>query len=251
MKELQIVYKNISELNPYENNPRFNDDAVEYVANSIKEFGFKNPIILDNNNVIICGHTRYKAAKQLEMENVPCIICSDLTPEQIKAFRLADNKTAELADWDMDLLNQEFADILDFDMSLFGFMDNIPDVNLDLTDDNKYSTNIQIPQYEITGECPTLEALVDEDKCNFLLGKIEQANIPEEIKAFLRKAATRHYAFNYKNIAEYYAHAPAEIQELMEESALVIIDYNNAIRNGYVQLSEDLKSLVESEEENA
>ena len=77
-----------------------------------------------------------------------------------------------------------------------------------------------------------------------LLEKIEQVDIPEEIKAFLRKAATRHYAFNYKNIAEYYAHAPAEIQELMEESALVIIDYNNAIRNGYVQLSEDLKSLV-------
>lgn len=170
MKELQIIYKNISELNPYENNPRFNDEAVEYVANSIKEFGFKNPIILDNNNVIICGHTRYKAAKKLKMNTVPCIVCSDLTPEQIKAFRLADNKTAELADWDMDLLNQEFADILDFDMSLFGFMDNIPDVNLDLTNDDKYSTNIQIPQYGITGECPTLEALVDEDKCNSLLG---------------------------------------------------------------------------------
>ena len=104
------------------------------------------------------------------MNTVPCIVCSDLTPEQIKAFRLADNKTAELADWDMDLLNQEFADILDFDMSLFGFMDNIPDVNLDLTNDDKYSTNIQIPQYGITGECPTLEALVDEDKCNSLLG---------------------------------------------------------------------------------
>lgn len=67
MKELQIIYKNISELNPYENNPRFNDEAVKYVANSIKEFGFKNPIILDNNNVIICGHTRYKAAKKLKM----------------------------------------------------------------------------------------------------------------------------------------------------------------------------------------
>ena len=83
MKELQIVYKNISELNPYENNPRFNDEAVEYVANSIKEFGFKNPIILDNNNVIVCGHTRYKAAKKLEMENVP-YICSDLTLQQNK-----------------------------------------------------------------------------------------------------------------------------------------------------------------------
>lgn len=249
--DIKIIYKPTDKIVPYENNPRLNDEAVEPVANSIKQFGFKVPIIIDSSNVIVAGHTRLKAAKQLGMDKVPCIIASDLTEEQIKAFRLADNKTAELADWDMDLLNQEFADILDFDMSLFGFMDNIPDVNLDLTNDDKYSTNIQIPQYGITGECPTLEALVDEDKCNSLLGKIEQANIPEEIKAFLRKAATRHYAFNYKNIAEYYAHAPAEIQELMEESALVIIDYNNAIRNGYVQLSEDLKSLVESEEENA
>ena len=119
---MEIVYKNLKELKPYENNPRSNDEAVEYVANSIKEFGFKNPIILDNNNVIICGHTRYKAAKKLEIQSIPCIVCSDLTPEQIKTFRLVDNKTAEIADWDMDLLNKELADILDFDMSLFGFI---------------------------------------------------------------------------------------------------------------------------------
>lgn len=247
---MNIIDVELDKLKPYENNPRFNDEGVEKVANSIKEFGFKNPIILDKDNVIVCGHTRWKAAQKLGLKYVPCIIADDLTPEQVKAFRLVDNKTAEFSDWDMDALNQELANILDFDMSLFGFMDEMPDIDLDITG-NKYSTNIQIPQYEITGECPALEALVDEEKTNSLLGKIEQANIPEDIKAFLRKAATRHYAFNYKNIAEYYAHAPAEIQELMEESALVIIDYDNAIRNGYVQLSEDLKSLVESEEENA
>lgn len=247
---MNIIDVELDKLKPYENNPRFNDEGVEKVANSIKEFGFKNPIILDKDNVIVCRHTRWKAAQKLGLKYVPCIIADDLTPEQVKAFRLVDNKTAEFSDWDMDALNQELANILDFDMSLFGFMDEMPDIDLDITG-NKYSTNIQIPQYEITGECPALEALVDEEKTNSLLGKIEQANIPEDIKAFLRKAATRHYAFNYKNIAEYYAHAPAEIQELMEESALVIIDYDNAIRNGYVQLSEDLKSLVESEEENA
>lgn len=247
---MNIIDVELDKLKPYENNPRFNDEGVEKVTNSIKEFGFKNPIILDKDNVIVCGHTRWKAAQKLGLKYVPCIIADDLTPEQVKAFRLVDNKTAEFSDWDMDALNQELANILDFDMSLFGFMDEMPDIDLDITG-NKYSTNIQIPQYEITGECPALEALVDEEKTNSLLGKIEQANIPEDIKAFLRKAATRHYAFNYKNIAEYYAHAPAEIQELMEESALVIIDYDNAIRNGYVQLSEDLKSLVESEEENA
>ena len=91
---MQIVYKKIEELKPYKNNPRKNDEAVPYVAESIKQFGFKVPIIIDNNNEIIAGHTRYKASIKLEMKEVPCIIADDLTEEQIKAFRLADNKVA-------------------------------------------------------------------------------------------------------------------------------------------------------------
>ena len=86
---MEIINKNISDLKPYENNPRNNDEAVDVVAASIKEFGFKVPIIIDNDNVIVCGHTRYKAAKKLKLENVPCIIADDLTDAQIKAFRLA------------------------------------------------------------------------------------------------------------------------------------------------------------------
>ena len=118
---MEIKSIEIKNIKPYENNPRKNDDAVEAVARSIKEFGFKVPIILDENNVIVAGHTRYKAAKKLEMTEVPCVIASDLTPEQIKAFRLADNKVAEQAEWDFVLLKEELEGIETIDMELFGF----------------------------------------------------------------------------------------------------------------------------------
>ena len=108
---MQIVYKKVNELIPYENNPRINDEAVEYVKNSIKEFGFKVPIVIDKNDVIVAGHTRYKASKQLNLKEVPCIIADDLNEEQIKAFRLADNKTNEYATWDIDLLSDELNDL--------------------------------------------------------------------------------------------------------------------------------------------
>ena len=117
---MQIEEVNTSELIPYSNNPRNNDGAVEAVAASIKEFGFKVPIIIDNDNVIVAGHTRLKAAQKLGLVNVPCIKADDLTPEQLKAFRLADNKVGELATWDFDKLEEEL-DALDMDMSAFGF----------------------------------------------------------------------------------------------------------------------------------
>ena len=118
---MQIVDKNIKELIPYSKNPRKNDGAVEAVANSIKEFGFKVPIVIDSKNNVVCGHTRLKAAKKLKMDSVPCVIADDLTEEQIKAFRLADNKVGELAEWDFDLLGDELDGIFDIDMSEFGF----------------------------------------------------------------------------------------------------------------------------------
>lgn len=124
---MDIINIALKDLKPYENNPRKNDDAVKYVAESIKEFGFKVPIVIDKNNVIVAGHTRYKAAKKLKMSEVPCIIADDLTDEQIKAFRLADNKVAEKAEWDFDLLNAERDDIIDLDMELFGFEDALQD----------------------------------------------------------------------------------------------------------------------------
>jgi len=122
-QELKIVYKDINELQMYFNNPRINSDAVQYVANSIQQFGFKNPIIIDKDNVIVCGHTRYKAARRLKMAKVPCIMADDLDEDQIRAFRLADNKVAEMSTWDYDRLEQEFAliDPMEFDIADFGF----------------------------------------------------------------------------------------------------------------------------------
>lgn len=122
---MQIIYKTIDELKPYKNNPRQNDNAVDAVAASIRQFGFKVPIVIDAGNEIVAGHTRLKAAKKLGLTEVPCIIADDLTPDQIKAFRLADNKTAELAEWDFELLELELNDI-DLDMSMFGFDATMP-----------------------------------------------------------------------------------------------------------------------------
>ena len=102
--KMQIITKNISELQPYGNNPRINDKAIELVANSIKEFGFKVPIIIDKDNVIVAGHTRYNACQVLGITEMPCIVADDLTEKQVKAFRIADNKVSDYSIWDNKLL---------------------------------------------------------------------------------------------------------------------------------------------------
>lgn len=124
-KKLNIVEIQTSQIVPYENNPRDNEKAVDYVMESITNFGFRVPIIIDENNVIVCGHTRYKAALRLNMELIPCIIVTDLTQEQIKAFRIADNKVAEKSKWNELLLKDELQVLqtLDFDIASIGFDD--------------------------------------------------------------------------------------------------------------------------------
>ena len=117
---MEIREFGIDEIKPYEKNPRKNDGSVRFVANSIKEFGFKVPIVIDSDHCIVAGHTRWKAARQLGLKKVPCIMADDLTPEQVKAYRLADNKVGEFSEWDAGLLDGEL-DALDMDMSVFGF----------------------------------------------------------------------------------------------------------------------------------
>lgn len=119
---MQIIDMPIGQIKPYEHNPRNNDAAVEPVAASIREFGFRQPIVVDAKNVIICGHTRYRAAKRLGLETVPVLVASDLSPEKVKAYRLADNKTAEAAEWLPDELAAELGDLQSaLDMAQFGF----------------------------------------------------------------------------------------------------------------------------------
>ena len=120
---MKIIEMQLKDLRPYERNPRRNDSSVEAVAESIKEFGFNVPIVIDKDNIIVCGHTRFKAAKKLKLKTVPCVIKDDLTEEQIKAYRLADNKVGESSTWDIELLDTELAEIETIDMGLFGFED--------------------------------------------------------------------------------------------------------------------------------
>ena len=118
---VEVEMLSVDQLKPYYNNPRMNDNAVELVANSIKEFGFKQPTVIDKDNVIVAGHTRWEASQTLGLEEVPVIRATDLTDEQVKAYRLADNKTAEMAEWDLDKLELEMMDLDDGFMAQFGF----------------------------------------------------------------------------------------------------------------------------------
>lgn len=139
---MEIINKALNEIIPYENNPRKNDEAVKYVAESIKQFGFKIPIIIDKDNIIVAGHTRLKAAEFLGLSEVPCIVADDLSEEQIKAFRLADNKVGEIAEWDEELLQIEFDDIININMEDFGF---------EFPEDEEEEKKIE-PEYEFTQE---------------------------------------------------------------------------------------------------
>ena len=240
MAELKVKYIPIGDVKPYGKNPRKNAGAVKYVANSLREFGWRQPIVIDSGGVIVAGHTRLLAAQQLGMETVPVVVADDLTPEQIKAYRLADNKTAEFAEWDADLLDMELDDLDDIDMSLFGF---------ELSDggakENPYTGKVQIPQYEVQGENVEVDDLCDDRKQQELVEEIiSTPGLTDEEREFLVKASMRHLVFDYRNIAEYYAKASIPAQRLMEKSALVIIDYADAIANGYVKVSKRLREIA-------
>ena len=161
---MKVKYIPITEIHAYENNPRkIPEKAIEAVTASIKNFGFKIPVIIDKNNVIVCGHTRVKAAEKLGLKEVPCIVADDLTPEQIRAFRLVDNKTSELTGWDFEMLDSELEG-LDIDMSQFGF--EIDDMNFtaeDFFSKQDSCQEVTHPQKHII-TCPNCGAQIDLDE---------------------------------------------------------------------------------------
>lgn len=142
-----IIYKKTRDLIEYKNNPRKNDNAVDYVAKSIKEFGFKVPIIVDKNNVVVAGHTRLKACKKLGIEEAPVIVADDLTEEQIKAFRLIENKTSENAKWDNEKLHDELLELPNFDFK--GFDLEIPEIKLDIEENTEFHREMTGKQYNL------------------------------------------------------------------------------------------------------
>ena len=156
---MEIIEKNINDVLPYENNPRINDNAVDAVAESIKQFGFKQPIVINKDGVIVAGHTRYKAAMRLGLMSVPCVVADDLTEEQIKAYRLVDNKTNELSGWDFTLLDKELEELElnNIDMTNFGF-NNIEELDINSLFEDVEETTKKEPK---TITCPNCGEVIE------------------------------------------------------------------------------------------
>lgn len=254
---MNIVEVSVSSLNPYENNARTHSkEQVEEIAESIRRFGFTNPILVDDKNTIIAGHGRLQGAKAVGLEKVPTLCLSHLSPTEVRAYVLADNQLALNAGWDTGLLAKELNAIYNDDNSLIDLLGFDADYLSSILDDENYHGNegnggggedgtdyskkIEAPVYEPTGAKPEISELLNTEKCLQLVREIKALDIGDDEKQFLIKAAYRHNVFNYQNIAEYYAHSSKQVQDLMEKSALVVIDFDKAIENGFVSMSENI-----------
>jgi len=253
---MEIIEKKINALRPYQNNQKIHTEKqIQQIANSINEFGFKQPLVITKDNEIIIGHGRLEAAKILGMAEVPCIVADDLSEAQIKALRIADNKLNMDTGFDEDLLQLElkeleglefdFSDIMDFEVDE---VDEIEEFKNNLSgDDERYTQKTESPNYEPTGDKPSINELYDIEKTHKLIEKIESSSVDKEIKDFLIIAAHRHIVFDYEKIAEFYAHADKEIQELIEDSYLVIVDFDRVIADGYIKMDEEFDRIQEDE----
>lgn len=247
--EAAAVWVERSKLFAWDKNPRKNDgEPVKKVMESIKRFGFASPIIARANGEVIAGHTRLKAAEALGLERVP-VRYMDLDPADAALLAIADNKLNEEAEWDAAAVASILSDYSLDDAALVGFdSDDLEklanelgaNAPAELSGESKYTNKIVTPVYEPKGECPEVSTLMDETKKNDLASDILKAKLPRDVEAFLLAAASRHTIFDYRAIAEWYCHAPPNVQRLMERSALVIIDVEKALEEGYVRMSEEL-----------
>lgn len=247
----------ITSLNPAPYNPRKDlkpsDSEYQKLKRSIEEFGYVDPIIYnirdDGERVIVGGHQRFKVLSELGYEEIQAIELQ-LDTNKEKALNIALNKIS--GEWDNDKL-KELLHELDhegFETELTGFEsdevdDMLEEFYIEDSEDDPYTSKIKAPIYEPTEEKPEVEELFDDEKSRELIDRINASNVPEEIKDFLRVASYRHIVFDYAKIAEFYAHSDAEVQALMEESALVIIDFNKAIEQGFVEFATDIIPFAE------
>jgi len=239
----KIEYVSIDTLIPYARNARTHSDVqVAQIAASITEFGWTNPILVDGAKGVIAGHGRLLAARKLGHDEVPVIELSHLTDTQKRAYIIADNKLSLNAGWDDEVLSVEMEELDDkgFDLTLTGFDDDeAADLNLD-QEKNPYTQKADTPVYEPIAEKPDVTELYNDERTFSLIANIKSAKLPQAEKDFLMLAAGRHTVLDFEAIANYYAHSSKECQELMEESALVIIDFKQALSNGYVNMSEEV-----------
>ena len=232
--------RKLSDLKLLENNPRKIDDKdFEKLGEDIEEMGNFRPLIIDTENVILGGNQRYKQLLKKygdDFEVEVSLPDRKLSKEERKKIIIIDN--THRGDWDLDILGEDFGDILED----LGFGDLIGD------DSDFYTAKIEVPIYEVRGEKPKIEELVDCEKVQKLIVEIENMEgIEKEIKDFLLIAVTRFYGFNFSKIADFYAHSDDKVKRIMEKLALVIVDYDKAIENGFVDFVLDI--MEEQEEE--
>jgi hypothetical protein len=244
---IEIQYKATEDLIPYARNSRTHSaEQVAQIAASIREFGWTNPILIDGENGIIAGHGRVLAAHKLGETQVPTIELSHMSDTQKRAYIIADNKLALNAGWDDEMLALELRALgnLGFDINLIGFSAEELKSLMDIAEaDAIYSNKITVPIYEPRNKKPPIEDLYDDTKAINLIADIKESKLTQKEKDFLMAAASRHIVFNYSKVADFYAHSSKECQELIEKNALVIVDYKQAIENGFVHLSAQIDDL--------
>lgn len=252
---MKVETVNIDSLTFDPANVRKHDEKnLAAIKASLNRFGQQKPIVVDANSVVRAGNGTLAAAKALGWKEIR-IVRSSLAGSEATAYAIADNRTAELAEWDDDALAQTLAALQIEDEELAvatGFdAEELDRITSGGDIETQYSTKVTSPVYEITGECPRIQDLCDRQRHDRLIEAINKAELPEEISSFLRMASTRHIVFNYARIAEYYAHSDPNIQRLFEDSALVIIDFNRAVELGFVRLNDKIEALVDKDENNA
>ena len=232
----------ISKVKGNPSNPRIiKNDKFKKLVTSIKEFPEMlklRPIVVDEDMIVLGGNMRLKASKDAGLKEVWIEVAEGLTEEQKKEFIVKDN--VSFGEWEWDMLANEWdsVEITDWGLDVWQNEDDIKE------EENNYTRNIKAPTYEPKNEKPDPHTLYNTDKTEELIDKIKDLKLHNTEQAFLIYAAYRHTVFDYSKIADFYAHSNKEVQELMEDSALVIIDLDKAIENGFVQLTNSVKELL-------
>lgn len=254
-----VVRRLISELTYDPENARKHGDAdLEAVCKSLKKFKQQTPIVVTPDGVVAKGNGTMMAAQKLGWTHIDTVV-TYLTGDELKAYKIADNQTALLSEWDLGRLSEQLIeleedpalfDALSFDESWLA--ENLPEhFSLPESEEDEkespYTRKIEAPIYKPTGECPSPLELFDRGKADTLRDEVLSAGLPPEVTEFLLVAAMRHTVLNFEKIAEFYCHADPKVQELMEKSACVIIDFDKAVENGYVMLGEKLAELYGKE----
>lgn len=250
--DLKVERVPLDALKRYKGNAKLHpEEQVEQIAESMREFGNCDPIAVWTNGAgeleIVEGHGRLLALRKLGAQDAPVIFLDHLTDEQRRAYVHVHNQTTLNSGFDMDVLQDEIDALPEFDWEAFGFTVATDDEEQDDT----YTMDTNIPQYEPTGDVPNIRDIVDTEKAAELMEEIEASGVSKDEKKFLTLAACRHYVFDYRGAAEYYAQADEEMQRLMERSALVLIDVDDAIKYGYANLSEEIERMALGGEDDA